>query len=154
MMILRICLLGLLSLILCFVSCEDNYYIENDLHGLWQVTSVERFSTGEITEAQGQLYYSFQRTMVMLSDVDLDIPNKLKRYIAHFDLLASDSIGMGDFRIRTTGEGDFVHQETPIELELLHKFGLYRDYTTFHMEQSKQKLILTSDSACIVLRKY
>jgi hypothetical protein len=140
--------------VLCFASCEDCYYVENDLHGLWQVTSVERFSTGEITEAQGELYYSFQRTMVMLSDVDLDVPNKLKRYIAHFDLLASDSIGMGDFRKRTTGEGNFVNQEEEIPLDSLHKFGFYQDYTTFHMERSKQKLVLTSDSACIVLRKY
>ena len=139
---------------LCFASCEDCYYVENDLHGIWQVTSVERFSTGEVTEPQGQLYYSFQRTMVMLSDVDLEVPNKLKRYIAHFDLMDSDSIVMGDFRNRTTGEGGFVNQETKISLELLQKFGLYQDYTTFHMERTKQNMILTSDSAQIVLRKY
>ena len=154
MSILRMYLLGMLSLMLCLTSCGEYYYIENDLHGLWQVTSVERLSTGEVAESQGQLYYSFQRTMVMLSDVDLEIPGKLKRYIAHFDFLASDSISMGDFRNRTTGERDFVLQETKIPLELLCKFGLYQDCTTFHMEQSKQRLILTSDSACVVLRKY
>lgn len=151
---LRTCLFGLLIPMLCFTSCRDCYYIENELHGMWQVTSVERFSTGEVTDAQGKLYYSFQRTMVMLSDVDFENANKLKRYIAHFDLMESDSIGMGDFRKRTTGEGDFVNQETKIPLEYLHKFGIYQDYTSFRMEQSRQKLILTSDSACVILRKY
>lgn len=144
----------LLVTTLCISSCRDNYYIENDMHGMWQVMSVERFSTGEVTESQGKLYYSFQRTMVMLSDIDLEIPNRLKRYIAHFDLVAPDSIGMGYFRIRTTGEGDLVEQEDTVELETLNKFGIYQNYTTFHMAQNKQKLVLTSDSACLVLRKY
>lgn len=143
-----------LIFMLTFASCKDSYYIENELHGIWQVTSVENLSTGDVVEVKGRLYYSFQRTVVMLSDVDLDLPNNLKRYIAHFDLVDSDSIGMGDFRNRTTGEGNFVQQEKKIPLELLHEFGIYQDYTMFHMEQSKRELILTSDSACIVLRKY
>lgn len=143
-----------LIFMLTLTSCKDNYFIENELHGMWQVISVENLFTGDVAEVKGNLYYSFQRTMVMLSDVDLDMPNNLKRYIAHFDLAEADSIGMGDFRYRTTGEGNFVQQEKKIPLEFLHKFGIYQDYTMFHMEQSKKELILTSDSACIVLRKY
>lgn len=147
-------LLIMLIAIQCFTSCGDCYYIENDLHGMWQVVSVERFSTGKVEEPQGRLYYSFQRTMVMLSDVNREIPNSYKRYIAHFDFVGLDSVSMGDFRVRTTGEGNLVDKEVKVSLELLNKFGLYDDNTTFHMEQYEKKLKFTSDSACIVLRKY
>ena len=64
-----------LIFMLTFASCKDSYYIENELHGMWQVTSVENLSTGDVVEVKGRLYYSFQRTVVMLSDVDLDLPN-------------------------------------------------------------------------------
>ena len=145
---------GILAFMFTSVSCKDNYYIENDLHGMWQVTSVEDLSTGDVAEVKGELYYSFQRTMVMLSDVDLETPSKLTRYIAHFDLVESDSIGMGEFRNRTTGEGSLVKDEIKIPVERLHKFGIYKDYTMFHMSQSRKELILTSDRARIVLRRY
>lgn len=135
-------------------SCKDNYYIENDLHGMWQVTSVERFSTGEVTEAHGELYYMFQRTMVSLCFNYIDIPESTASYIAHFDILASDSIGMGDFRHSTTGEGNFVNQETKVRIEQLNKFGLYQDYTIFSKQLSRNRLVLTSDSARIVMRRY
>ena len=147
-------LYGILIFMLIIASCKDCYYIENELHGMWQVTSVEDLSTGDVADVKGKLYYSFQRTMVMLSDVDLDKPDNLKRYIAHFDLVESDSIGMGEFRNRTTGEGNLVNDETRIPLERLRKFGIYQDYTMFHLSQSGKELVLTSDSACVVLRKY
>ena len=147
-------LLGILVLTLNLISCRDNYYIENDLHGVWQVTSVERLSTGEVTEPAGDLYYMFQRSMVMLRQRSLTVPEDMERYIAHFDFVGSDSLGMGDFREYTTGEGNYVNQESKIPLGSLHKFGLYQDYTMFHMLQSKQNLILTSDSARVALRKY
>ena len=132
-------------------SCMDCYYIENDLHGIWQVVSIEKCATGEKTEAKGLLYYSFQRSMVMLSQKASNIP---RRYIAHFDLVDSDSIAMGDFRIRTTGEGNYVNDETKVPIDSLLKFGFYQEYTTFHLERSTQKMVFTSDSARIVLRKY
>ncbi len=144
----------ILILILGLTSCKDNYYIENNLHGMWQVISVERLSTGEISESQGQLYYSFQRTMVKLGYKDTNILENMVNYIAHFDLITSDSLGMGYFRNGTTGEGDFVNIENRVPLQSLYKFGIYQDYTTFYKQQSKQELILTSDSARIVLRKY
>lgn len=146
--------LSLVIFIFCFSSCQDCYYIENDLHGMWQVTSVEKLPEGDIVEAQGQLYYMFQRSMVQLGYKPLNSPQSMRRYIAHFDLIGEDSIGMGYFRMRTTGEGDFVNQEIKIPLDSLRKFGLYDDHTTFSKFQSNQKLILTSDSACIVLRRY
>ena len=147
-------ILGILVLTLNAISCRDHYYIENDLHGVWQVTSVERLSTGEVTEPTGELYYMFQRSMVMLGHKLLEVPESMTRYIAHFDLVNEDSIGMGDFRNYTTGEGDFVNQESKIPLGSLHRFGLYQEYTMFSMQRSKQELILTSDRARVTLRKY
>ena len=144
---------GILFIILCMTSCQKYSYIENELHGMWQVTSVEEFSTGEITEAEGRLYYSFQRSMVMLGYKKPTIPvgQMMQHYIAHFDL-STDSIEMGDFRIYSpTG---VIEQETKVPLNDLYKFGLYQDYTTFHMQLSQRKLILTSNEARIILRKY
>ena len=139
---------------LCLTSCKDSYYIENDLHGIWQVISIDRFSTDEIIEPQGALYYLFQRTMVSLCYNDIAIPERVSNVIAHFDMIAPDSIGMGGFRVCTTGEGDYINLEVKVSVSSLNKFGIYQNYTKFHLQQSRQKLIFTSDSARVVLRKY
>ena len=149
-----LCWLSIWAFALNIISCKDNYFVENDLHGVWQVTSVERLSTGEVTKSAGDLYYMFQRSMVMLGYKHLGVPERMTRYITHFDLVGVDSIGMGDFRYYSTGEGDFVNQEFKVPLEDLSKFGLFQDYTMFGMELLKQKLFLVSDSARIELRKY
>ena len=153
MKVLRHTLTILLST-LCLASCRDNYYVENELHGVWQVTSIEDLTTEEVTEAQGELYYMFQRTMVALYYKLPNTTENMARYIAHFDLSESDSIGMGDFRYYTTGEGNLINRETKVPLGSLKKFGIYQEYTTFHLQQSKQRMTLTSDKARIELRKY
>ena len=96
----------------------------------------------------------FQRTMVLLYYKRPNTSEDMARYIAHFDLSESDSIGMGDFRIYTTGEGNLINRETKVPLGSLKKFGIYQEYTTFHLQQSKQRMTLTSDKARIELRKY
>ena len=150
----RLYVLCIFIAMLCFTSCKDNYYIENDLHGIWQVTSIERKMTNEIIEPRGTIYYLFQRSMVSLCYNYLDIPEKLADFIAYFDMIGTDSIGMGNFRISTSGEGDKKEKEDIAALDDLKKFGIYQNYTIFHMQQSKQKLVFTSDSACIIMRKY
>lgn len=147
-------ILGLLIALLCATSCKDNYYIENNLHGVWQVVSVDNYSTDVITYPQGTLYYMFQRSIVALCYKHLDIPERMERNIAHFDMVTSDSIGMGDFRAYTTGEGNLVNNEEKVSVSSLRKYGIFEDYTLFHMQLSKDKMMLTSDSACIILRKY
>lgn len=142
------------AIIFSFASCKDYYYIENALHGVWQVTSIERLSTGNVIKPGGRLYYMFQRSMIKLCENHLDIPEAITDYCAHFDLIAQDSIGMGHFRVSTTGEGDYVNHEEIIPLTKIQKFGFYQDYTVFHMQLSKNKLTLTSDSAQIILRRY
>ena len=154
MMNYRLYILGVLLAILSFISCKDNYYIENDLHGMWQITSIQKSSTGEVVKPKGTLYYLFQRSMVSLCYNYLNVPERIDCYIAHFDFIESDSIRMGQFRVSTTGEGDNVNKEEIVGVESLYKFGIHQDYTIFHMGLSKQSLILTSDSARIVLRKY
>jgi hypothetical protein len=81
------------------------------------------------------------------------LPESMPSYISHFNLVG-DSIEMGIFRYYSTGEGNNIDREVEVPLSSLHKFGIYKDYTMFHLQQSKRNLILTSDSACIVLRKY
>lgn len=141
-------------ILLYITSCEDCYYIEHDLHGMWQVESVERFSTGEVTKSHGELYYSFQRSLVKLGYKHLNIPESMLNYIAYFDFITKDSIGMGYFRKSSTGEGDEINNENRIPVESLHKFGMYQDYSIFHMQKSKKELILISDSSCVILNRY
>lgn len=147
-------ILSLLIPVLCFVACEGNYYIENDLHGMWQVTSVEKKMTSDTTETYGLLYYSFQRNIAMLSYNHSNAPENMTRYIAPFEYIGSDSIGVGTFKYYTTGEGDYVNQEFVVPLDSLLKFGISQSYTSFQVKLSKHKLTLTSDSACVTLRKY
>jgi hypothetical protein len=138
----------------CGVSCRDCYYVENNLHGIWQVVSIERFPSNEVIETEGNLYYMFQRSMIALSYKNLDVPESIDRYMAHFDFITSDSIGMGYFRIGTSGESGKGADELYVPLAELRPFGLYQSYTEFHLQRQKQKMILTSDSASIILRKY
>ena len=135
--------------LLCHTSCQKYSYIENELHGLWQITSVEDKTTGEITKAQGELYYSFQRNMVI---VGYNSPNKptgqmLTQYISDF-LLEADSIQINNFRI-------YLEYEKKAPLQALKKFGIHDEHTTFHVDQSKKGFMtLESDKAQISLRKY
>ena len=130
-------------------SCQEYSYIENELHGFWQVTQVENTLTGESSETKGDLYYSFQRSMVMLNYHSPTKPSgmMMTQYLTTFDL-STDSITMGDFRIN-------MEYDKKVDLEALHKFGIYDEYTTFAWDIEKnQTLILTSDKARITLRKY
>ena len=130
-------------------SCQEYSYIENELHGFWQVIQVENTLTGESSETKGDLYYSFQRSMVMLNYKSPTKPSgqMMTQYITTFDL-STDSITMGDFRIN-------MEYDKKVDLEALHKFGIYDEYTTFAWNiEKKHTLILTSDKARITLRKY
>ena len=136
-------------ILLCHTSCQKYSYIENELHGLWQVTSVEDKTTGETTKAQGELYYSFQRNMVI---VGYNSPNKptglmMTQYISDY-LLEGDSIQMNSFFI-------YPEYNKKAPLKDLNKFGIHDDYTTFHVEKNKKgRMILESEKARVKLLKY
>lgn len=142
-------LLIVFTALTCYTSCQKYSYIENELHGLWQVTSVEDKTTGEITEAQGELYYSFQRNMVI---VGYNSPNKptglmMTQYISEFNL-EGDRIEINDFL-------DYPKCEYKAPLQALKMFGIHDEHTTFIIDHSKKSILtLESDLAHVTLRKY
>lgn len=130
-------------------SCES-YQINGNLDGFWQVKSIENKQTGEVTHCKGDIYYSFQRELVLISYVSPNIPTgqTKKNYIAYFTH-ENDVITMTDFRIYIDREG----KQAP--LSELGKFGLYETFNTFNVEKlNNTSLILNSDKTRIVLTKY
>ena len=131
------------------ISCES-YLIHGDLDGFWQVTNIENKETETITDCNGDIYYSFQRELVLVTYI---LPNRPKgqikeNYIAYFTH-QGDSITMTDFRIYL----DKNAKQAP--LSSLEKFGLYTTYNTFHIDKlDKNSLILDSNKTRITLRKY
>ena len=138
-----------LSVIALLLSCES-YLINGDLDGFWQARSIENKHTGEITNCNGDIYYSFQQELVLLSYVSPEIPTgqMKENYIAYFTY-GNDSIAMTDFRIYLDADGKQV------PLTELVKFGLYDIYNRFLVEKlNKKSLILNSEKSRIVFRKY
>lgn len=130
-------------------SCES-YHIHGDLDGFWQVSSIENKETGEIAQCNGDLYYSFQRELVLISYVSPNAPTgqMKENYIAYF-VHENDSIAMTDFRIYLDKNA------TQAPLSKLEKFGLYETFNTFLIEKlNRSSLVLNSDKVRIVLRKY
>ena len=136
-------------IILLHTSCQECSYIENDLHGFWQMTSIEELPSGELMHAQGDLYYSFQRNIVIVGRKAENKPLGVmmgEQYISDFTL-TDDSINISDFRI-------YMDYQEKAPLNQLKKFGIHDENTTFHITQNKQSLIFTSDKARVTLRKY
>lgn len=130
-------------------SCQKYSYIENELHGLWQITAVEDKTTAETTEAQGDLYYSFQRNMVIVSYKYPTKPTGLMmtQYNSDF-FLEGDSIHINDFRL-------YQEYDKKAPLQELKKFGIHGERTAFHINRTNRKsMILESDLSRVSLRKY
>lgn len=133
-----------------FASSCESYLVNGDLDGFWQARSIEDKQSGEITQCKGDIYYSFQREIVLVSYVSPTIPvGQIKEnHIAYF-CMENDSITMTDFRIYLDKEA------TPTPLSKLEKFGLYEKYNKFHVEKlTGESLILNSERTRITLRKY
>ena len=139
----------LLFAVMTISSCES-YLIHDELDGFWQATSIEDKESGEMRHCNGDIYYSFQRDLVLITYVSPTIPvGKMKEsYIAYF-AYDNDSIAMTDFRIYYDNNG----AQAP--LAELEKFGLYETFNTFFVEKlSNSSLILNSKGSRIVLKKY
>lgn len=137
-------------LIVAIASSCESYQIHGDLDGFWQVTSIEDKETGDVTQCKGDIYYSFQRDLVLISYVSPNIPTgqMKENYIAYFTH-ENDSISMTDFRIYLDRNG----KQAP--LSKLKKFGLHETFNTFYIEKlNNTSLILNSEKRRIVLRKY
>ncbi|MBR5593412.1 MAG: lipocalin-like domain-containing protein [Bacteroidaceae bacterium] len=146
---LRHKLLILLIAALITSSCES-YLINGNLDGFWQVTSIENKQIEDTTYCNGDIYYSFQRELVLVSYVSPNIPaGQIKEnYIAYFTH-DNDSIAMTDFRRYLDSEGTKATQSA------LEKFGLYDTHNTFLIEKLNSKeLIFNSDKARIIFKKY
>ena len=130
-------------------SCE-HYLVNGKLDGFWQVQEIEEKASGEVTRCNGDIYYSFQQELVLLSYVSPDIPTgqMKENYIAYFTY-GNDSIAMTDFRIYLDKDA------TQATLPDLAKFGLYETYNRFQVEKlNKKSLILNSKDSRIVFRKH
>lgn len=127
--------------LLCF-GCQKYSYKETELHGMWQVISVEDKTTGELVETDGERYYIFQRHMAQVGYLapNTGSSGSMRKYACEFSI-ENDSIYMGKFH---TAPSTFLLQ-----------FGIYDEYTTFAIDKEKRnKLIFTSDKASISMRKY
>lgn len=134
---------------LVLTSCES-YLVNGDLDGFWQVKSIEDKQTGDITRCKGDIYYSFQRDLVLVSCTLSSNPTgqMKENYIAYFTH-ENDTITMTDFRIYLDKDG----KQAP--LQNLEKFGLYELYNVFRVEELTGKsLVLDSEKAHIILKKY
>lgn len=140
---------------ICAASCQESSYIENKLHGLWQVTQIEEKESGNTIHPQGDTFYSFQRNMVMLGYKSPNRPTGViaigetttTYYVSDF-FLENDSIQMGDFRI-------YMYYDKKAPFDMLAKFGIYDEHTTFAIERpNKNALIFESDKSRIIMRRY
>lgn len=135
-------------LIIQLTSCEY-YYTDELFNGFWQVTNIEHRSSGNMFNPDGEAYYAFQRHMIQLSHIDADkiAGDEPTCYLSYFTH-EGDSLHTGIFRV--------YHEEDLIApLTELKKFGIYNQETSFMIEETKNnRIILTSDSATITLRKY
>lgn len=145
----KIITLLIVIITLLHTSCQEYSYVENELHGLWQITTVEDKTTAEVSNPKGDLYYSFQRNMVVVS---YNSPTKptgqmMTQYNSDF-LLEGDSIHINDFRL-------YQEYGKKAPLQALKKFGIHGEHTTFHIERPNRKsMILDSEQARVTLLKY
>lgn len=135
--------------VLVLTSCES-YLVNGDLDGFWQVKSIEDKQTGNIAHCNGDIYYSFQRELVLVSCTQSSNPTgqMKENYIAYFTH-ENDTITMTDFRIYLDKDGKQAPQQN------LEKFGLYELYNVFYVEKLNNKvLVLNSSKSRITLLKY
>lgn len=141
---------SLALLIIILISSCESYQIHGDLDGFWQVKSIENKQTGEVTHCKGDIYYSFQRELVLISYVSPNIPTgqMKENYVAYFTH-ENDVITMTDFRI-------YIDKKAPqVPLSKLEKFGLYDTYNRFQIEKlCKNDLVLNTDKVRIVMKKH
>lgn len=140
----------ILILVLTNISCES-HLINGDLDGFWQVQTIEYIDTEEVISGNNELFYAFQRHIVQLTrHTETHVMGQMgPRYHAEFSW-QDDSITFGEFR-----EYDLYGCKNKVQPDILKKFGIFQECSTFHVENLNQtSLILTSEEARIKLRKY
>ena len=134
-----------------FAAC-DNYLINGQLDGIWQLQTIERNNPDTIISNQGDIFYSFQRHTVLVGDYinpgELVGQLKTEQYDCLFERIG-DSIMMQEFQLY------YMRENQPYDTTKLKKFGLYEKKNAFHIEElTIKRLILRSDSALLTMRRY
>ena len=134
-----------------FTAC-DNYLINGQLDGIWQLQTIERNNPDTIISNEGDLFYSFQRHTVLVGDYINPGEHvgqlKTEQYDCLFERIG-DSIMMQEFQLY------YMRENQPYDTTKLKKFGLYEKKNAFRIEELTIKCLrLRSDSALLTMRKY
>ena len=140
-----------LAIIIAFTAC-DNYLINGQLDGIWQLQTIERNNPDTIIRNKGDLFYSFQRHTILIGDYNEpnDIIGQLKneQYDCLFERIG-DSIMMEEF------QRYYIENNDTPSLTTLKRFGLYEKKNAFNIEEiTIKRLVLRSDSALLTMRRY
>ncbi len=140
-----------LTLIASLISCE-NYLINGQLDGIWQLQTIERNNPDTIIRNQGDLFYSIQRHTILVGDYNnpSELVGQLKseQYDCLFERIG-DSIKMDEFQLY------YQRENEPYDTTRLKRFGLYEKKNTFLIEElTIKRLVLRSDSALLTMRRY
>lgn len=140
-----------LTLIASLISCE-NYLINGQLDGIWQLQTIERNNPDTIIRNQGDLFYSIQRHTILVGDYNnpSELVGQLKseQYDCLFERIG-DSIKMDEFQLY------YQRENEPYDTTRLKRFGLYEKKNTFLIEElTIKRLVLRSDSAVLTMRRY
>jgi len=153
----RSILLLMTVMLALLASCENKWPRNGDLDGQWQLLSIEH--DGIVTDVKDkQLYLSFQLDLCQLSTASNHI-----QYYCYFERTGCNFERTGRHIIfRQFSEIASLDTKTndnlPVTAENLHllrQWGYYSQIETFHIESlSKDDMVLRSDSARIVYRKF
>ncbi|MBR4065383.1 MAG: lipocalin-like domain-containing protein [Bacteroidaceae bacterium] len=124
-------ILFFMTVSLLLLSCE-RIYINGELDGMWKLHSVESSDT---VAYPGNIYYSFQRHLVMLSEhFESGFPNY---YVAEFDK-RGDSLTMSKFYKWPVSEGICDRKE-------LEKYFIFGDTVKFGVEVLNSDILIMHD---------
>ena len=113
---------------LCLLSCEK-VYINGDLDGMWRLQTVE---TTDTTIHPQNIYYSFQRHLVMLGEhFETGFPNY---YLAEFDR-EGDMLVMSNFYKWPVNQGVCDKEE-------LKKYFIFSDTVKFIVEVLDEEVLV------------
>jgi hypothetical protein len=134
-------ILILSAILTMLVSC-DKVYINGELDGMWQLQRVE---SGETAKYPLDIYYSFQRHLVQISEnYEEGLP---LRYLGNMEYNGETLIMSG---FRKFLEEDIVATEKELE-----HFFLYDTLTVFKVEKlDEEQLILSSNRGRYYLVKW
>lgn len=131
--------------LLTLTSCEVNFSTNGKLDALWQITEIQVKDGQPQNVVDEQLTWAFQFNLLELRSNKV-YPNAMCRFEHKGDSL----------RIYQPLRAFFHESDIPFEnAEELHPYGLYTLDEHFKIETlNSERMILSSDSVRVVLRRY